>query len=168
MRVHGVVLAAGEGSRFGAPKQLALLDGRPLVEHVVETMRAACERVVVVLGAHADEVAAGARLGETVVCDDWAEGPYASMRCGLAALGDAPDAVVIALGDQPGLDAERIAAVLACDGPVARARDGGAPSHPIVVRGPLPPHPAIRAAPGPELGPLPDVDTREDLEALTR
>ena len=166
MKLGGVVLAAGEASRFGAPKQLAPLGGRPLVEHAVEALRAVCERVVVVLGAHAGEVAAGARLGETVVCEDWPEGPYASMRCGVAALGDGFDAVVIALGDQPGLGAERIAAVLACEGPVVRARDGEAPSHPIVVRGALPPHADIRHAPGPDLEPLPDVDTLEDLEAL--
>jgi CTP:molybdopterin cytidylyltransferase MocA len=165
----GIVLAAGEATRFGAPKQLAALDGRPLVEHAVAALESVCDRVVVVLGAHAGEVRRGARLPDAVVCEDWEQGPFTSMRCGLAALGDDHDAVVIALGDQPGLTAERIRAVLAFDAPLARARDGDAPSHPIVVRpGAEFTHPAVRAAPGPDLGSLPDVDTRDDLEALTR
>ena len=48
MTLAGLVLAAGEGRRFGGPKQLAELDGRPLLEHVVQTMSATCDRVVVV------------------------------------------------------------------------------------------------------------------------
>ncbi|TMM04722.1 MAG: nucleotidyltransferase family protein [Actinobacteria bacterium] len=164
----GIVLAAGEGSRFGGPKQLAQLDGRPLVEHVAAVLGAVCDRVVVVLGAHADEVLAGARLDDVVVCPDWAAGTFASLRCGLAALGDEPDAVVVALGDQPSLSRERIDAVLAAGAPIARATDGGAPSHPVVIRrGARVTPEALRAAAGVELGPLADVDTREQLDALT-
>ena len=163
------MLAAGEGARFGGPKQLAPLAGRPLLEHVVRTMLAVCDRVVVVLGARADEVRAGVDLGgaEVVVCGDWAEGPFASLRGGIAELGDEPDAVIVALGDQPSLSRERIDAVLAFDAPIARALDGGAPSHPVVIRrGAALTHDALRSAPGVELGPLPDVDTPEQLEAL--
>ena len=52
------MLAAGEGKRFGGPKQVAVLDGRPLLEHAVRAMLAvpAIDPVVVVLGAHADAV----------------------------------------------------------------------------------------------------------------
>jgi CTP:molybdopterin cytidylyltransferase MocA len=53
--IAGLVLAAGAGTRFGQPKQLAELDGRPLLEHSIRAMTAArVERVVVVLGAGAD------------------------------------------------------------------------------------------------------------------
>ena len=61
--VAGLILAAGGGTRFGAePKQLAELRGRPLLEWAI---RAQCdvpalERVVVVLGAHADAGAGAA------------------------------------------------------------------------------------------------------------
>jgi len=163
------VLAAGEGARFGGPKQLALLDGRPLLSHVVATMRAVCDRVVVVLGARADEVRPAADGAETVVCPEWEQGIYTSLLCGLAALGDESDAVVVALGDQPSLPRSRIEAVLAFDAPIARARDGAAPSHPVVIRRGAPlTHDALRHAPGPDLGPLPDVDTPEQLDALRR
>src|SRR6476659_2932174 len=75
--VAAIVLAAGEASRFGAPKQRLLL---PLV---LERARAAAtlDEVVVVAGAY--ELEAEARV---VRCADWADGPGASLRCGLAAL----------------------------------------------------------------------------------
>jgi CTP:molybdopterin cytidylyltransferase MocA len=163
------VLAAGEGRRFGGPKQLAELDGRPLLEHAVQALREACDRVVVVLGARAGEIRRGVRLEgvDVVVCEDWEEGTFASLRCGLAALGDGPDAVVVALGDQPFLSRERIDAVLAHGGDLARARDGGAPSHPVVIRrGATVTPEALRAADGPDLGPLADVDTPDSLRDL--
>ena len=51
---RALILAAGEGRRFGGPKQLAELDGKPLLQHVLET--AAPWDPLVVLGAHADEI----------------------------------------------------------------------------------------------------------------
>src|SRR5690349_6280993 len=137
-------------------------------------MAGVCSRVVVVLGARADDVRAGVDLhgAEAIVCDDWAEGTFASLRTGLHAIGHEHDAVVVALGDQPSLTRERIGAVLAVDGPLVRAREGGAPSHPVVIRhGARVTPEALRTAPGPELEPLADVDTREELaaeEARTR
>ena len=54
------MLAAGAATRFGAPKQLAELDGVPLLEHALRAITAApVGRVVVVLGSGADEIAAG-------------------------------------------------------------------------------------------------------------
>ena len=90
------------------------------------------------LGAHADEIRAGADLGaaEVVVCHDWAEGMSASLRCGLDALAGA-DEVVITLADQPFITAAVVARVRAAPGPAARAVYGGVPGHPVVVRGPL-------------------------------
>jgi CTP:molybdopterin cytidylyltransferase MocA len=163
-----VVLAAGEGARFGGAKQLAPLRGRPLLEHVLATMTGVCSRVVVVLGAHAEDVRSGVDLhgAEPVVCDDWAEGTFASLRAGLHAIGHEHDAVIVALGDQPSLSRERIDAVLACEGPLVRARDGDAPSHPVVIRSGARVTPeALRTAPGIDVGPLADVDTREELAA---
>ena len=58
--IGGLVLAAGEGRRFGGPKQLAELDGVPLLQHAVDAMEGAddADPVRVALGARADEVAA--------------------------------------------------------------------------------------------------------------
>jgi CTP:molybdopterin cytidylyltransferase MocA len=140
--IAGLVLAAGAATRFGAPKQLAPLDGAPLLAHAVGAMAAvpAIDRVVVVLGAHAEAVRAGVDLGgaEAVLCPEWAEGQAASLRCGVRALDGAADAVVITLGDQPRITPAviaRFAALGARHGRAARARAvyDGSPGHPVVL-----------------------------------
>jgi molybdenum cofactor cytidylyltransferase len=130
----GLVLAAGEGRRFGGPKQLARVSGRPLVEHALAAVRD-LHRVVVVLGARAEEIRAGADLAgaEVVVCPDWAEGMGASLRHGLAAVGDAEE-VVIVLADQPFITPAVIARVRSAPCDAARAVYDGAPGHPVVIR----------------------------------
>ncbi len=143
--IAGAILAAGEGRRFGAPKQLAELHGHLLLEHPIAAMNAAeeLEQVVVVLGAHAREILDAVDFGRAkpVVCEAWREGIAASLRCALRALPDA-DPIVIALGDQPGLTPRAIAAVVraALAGPgvfAARAVYAGAPGHPVALGSPL-------------------------------
>ena len=138
--IGGVVLAAGEGSRFGGGKLVAELDGRPLLEHAVEAMLAvpAVERVVVVLGAGAEELARVVDLAETdtVVCERWDEGMAASLRTGVRTLADA-EAVVVTLGDQPFITPEVIAAIvgqLERPEPAARAIYEGSPGHPVLIK----------------------------------
>ena len=178
----GLLLAAGEGRRFGGSKQLAELDGRPLVEHALAAL-AGLERVVVVLGARADEVRAGADLGaaEVVVCAGWAEGMSASLRCGLAALAGAGE-VVIALADQPYVTAAAVARVRSTPGPAARAVYEGVPGHPVVIRRPLLARAGeLRGDAGfrdllsgvaevdcSDLADPRDIDTRDDLEVVRR
>jgi molybdenum cofactor cytidylyltransferase len=178
----GLVLAAGEGRRFGGPKQLAELDGRPLIEHALAALTD-LDCVVVVLGAHADEVRAGAELGgaEVVVCADWAEGMSASLRAGLEALAGAGE-VVIALADQPFVGAAAVARVRSTPGPAARAVYHGEPGHPVVVRRPLLERAGeLRGDAGfrdllagaaevecSDLADPRDIDTRDDLEVVRR
>lgn len=136
--VGALVLAAGAARRYGSAKQLAELEGRPLIEHALEAVAAApVDDRVVVLGAGADAVLEGANLhgARPVVCEDWAEGQAASLRAGLAAL-DGVEAAVVVLGDQPRVSARAIARVLAArgDGAAAvRATYDGLPAHPIVL-----------------------------------
>jgi CTP:molybdopterin cytidylyltransferase MocA len=137
--IGGLVLAAGEGARFGGPKQLAELDGRPLLEHAIEAMSTvpAIDRTVVVLGAHAGEIrgAVDFKGASPIVCDGWREGQAASLRAGLAELGDV-DAAVVTLGDQPRITPQVIAMAIDrfADGarPV-RTTYGGEPGHPVVL-----------------------------------
>jgi molybdenum cofactor cytidylyltransferase len=137
--IAGVVLAAGQGSRFGSAKQLARLDGRPLLEHALAAMAAAPVDVrLLVLGARAPEIRVGVDLWghDVVIAGDWAQGMSASLRAGVgaaAALG--AQAVVITLGDQPGVGAGAIARVVGARGGGAaavRASYGGEPSHPVL------------------------------------
>jgi molybdenum cofactor cytidylyltransferase len=135
--IGALVLAAGEGRRFGGTKQLAELGGRPLLEHALAAVTDVSPRVVV-LGHAAEEIRAAADLhgAEPVLCPEWQEGQSASLRCGLAALGDV-DAVLVVLGDQPGITAAAVAAVLAAAAgaqDAVRAVYDGVPSHPVLLR----------------------------------
>ena len=137
--IAGLVLAAGGASRFGSPKQLAELDGVPLLQHAIDAMLAvpSLDRVVVVLGNVAEEVAAAVKFAsaEPVVCREWQEGMAASLRCGVAELPEA-DWVVVTLGDMPGVTPEAIEAVMAGAGPevdAVRAEYGGRAGHPVAL-----------------------------------
>ena len=135
--IGGLVLAAGAATRFGAPKQLAELDGRPLLEHSLRTMTAApMGRVVVVLGSGADEVIASVDLhgADAIVCSRWEEGQAASLACGLAELASC-EAVVVTLGDQPRVSPDAIRRVIAARNGAAavRATYGGEPGHPVLL-----------------------------------
>jgi CTP:molybdopterin cytidylyltransferase MocA len=113
--IGGVVLAAGAATRFGGGKQLAELDGRPLLEHALGAMAASgVGRMVVVLGAGAEEIAARVNLhgAEPLICDRWDEGQSASLATALAEMGDA-DAIVVTLGDQPRMTPDAIRRVIA-------------------------------------------------------
>jgi molybdenum cofactor cytidylyltransferase len=136
--IGGLILAAGEGARFGGAKQLADLRGRPLVEHAIRAMIASpVGRVILVLGSGAEDVLEGVDLhgAEPVVCARWAEGQSASLASGLAELSEC-EAVVVTLGDQPNLSPDAIRRVIAARGPGAaavRATYRGAPGHPVLL-----------------------------------
>jgi CTP:molybdopterin cytidylyltransferase MocA len=138
--VGGLVLAAGAGRRFGSAKQLAMLDGRPLLEHALLAVADAqrVEQTVVVLGFRAEEILARVERhgAEAVICPGWEEGQAASLRAGVDALAGTSDAIVVVLGDQPAIDARAIDRVVdARDGssPAVRAVYGGRPGHPVLL-----------------------------------
>lgn len=143
-RLGGLVLAAGAARRFGAPKQLAPLEGRPLLEHALAAMAsvAGIERIAVTLGARGEEIAARIDLhgAEPVLVAGWEEGQAASLRAGVAALAPHVDAIVVTLGDQPRVGGDaiaRIAAEAQGPAPAARAVYGGVPGHPVLITRPL-------------------------------
>ena len=86
MNVGGIILAAGRGARMGRPKQLLPLDGRPLLQHVIDAAVAApLDGIVVVLGHASDEVAAALALppGVTIAVNPLhAQGQSTSLRTG--------------------------------------------------------------------------------------
>ncbi|MEV4420257.1 nucleotidyltransferase family protein [Patulibacter sp. NPDC049589] len=182
-RTVAVVLAAGEGRRFGGPKQLAPLHDRPLLRHALDAVLGcdAVDAVVVVLGARHEEVRAGVDLtGVRVVINDaWASGPTGSLRAGVrAARDDGAGTIVVTLGDQPLLRSADVARVLAVPADAARAVHDGRPGHPVVVRGALVTpfvdatgdderRALLRAVAVPvEVDGGPDVDTPADLDRV--
>ncbi|TDT95827.1 nicotine blue oxidoreductase [Streptomyces sp. 846.5] len=131
-----LLLAAGAGRRLGlGPKALLPYRGRPLIEHALAVLRAGgCERIVVVLGAGAEDVLATAELGDCGVVrnGDWRTGMGSSLRAGLSALPADAASVLVALVDTPGLTPAAVARLLGADG-LAAAAYGGRRGHPVVI-----------------------------------
>ena len=131
MTVAAVVLAAGAASRYGGPKQRELLPA--VLAALFET---AVSPIVVVEGAWSLEPRSNEVPGVTLVhCDEWAEGPGASLRCGLAALGDDVTHALVVLADGPGLDPQAVSRLVerAGDAPVIAATYDGSRSHPVLL-----------------------------------
>jgi nicotine blue oxidoreductase len=152
--VAGVLLAAGEGSRFGQPKALVEFGGQTLAERGVNLLRAGgADPILVVTGAVPLE------LDGTLTVDNpqWRTGMGSSLRAALQALtaaragagagagaaagaaagaGRDVGAVVVALADQPLVGAEAVARLIAahCDGAsVAVAAYDGQPRNPVLL-----------------------------------
>ena len=144
--VAGVLLAAGEGSRFGQPKALVELNGQTLAERGVGLLRAGgADPILVVTGAVPLE------LDGTLTVDNplWRTGMGSSLRAALQALSEAargPDigpemgtdigAVVVALADQPLVGAEAVARLIAAyrgGASVAVAAYDGQPRNPVLL-----------------------------------
>ena len=107
--LYSIVLAAGAATRFGSPKQLVRISGRPLlhntVSNAVEITGAA---TIVVLGAHAAELAPllGHTPASVLINREWHEGIGSSIRRGVAALPAACTAVMMVLADQAAVTAQ--------------------------------------------------------------
>lgn len=115
-RHAAILLAAGASTRLGHPKQLVEVDGEPLLRRAAHALLATTPIVLlVVLGHEADAmrtVLAGVDA-RFVVASDHAQGLSASLRAGTAALTPAVDGALVALTDQPALDAAHLAALCA-------------------------------------------------------
>lgn len=190
------MLAAGRATRFGGDKLLAPLRGRPVLAHVLAALHEAGVPGVRVVLREGDAalaaVATGA--GASLVPVAAGQGMGASVRAGLLALAAAvppgPAAALVLLGDQPAVPAHAIAQLAErwrrTGTPLLRVRYAGhdEPGHPLLLDRALWPlaedlagdrglEPLLRAR-GLEAalvdvaGANPDIDTRDDLDALSR
>ena len=111
-----IILAAGESTRMGFPKQLAEYKGNTILETVVETVSSYIEKTVVVLG-HENETLTekiNFKNSTILINENWEEGIVSSIRTGLFYLNSAKniDGVLIFMGDQPAINNDVIKKLL--------------------------------------------------------
>lgn len=102
-----IILAAGQSSRLGEPKQLLKYQNKTLLQHAIDTAKqTSIEPIIVVLGSNADpilrEIEASAI--HIVKNDDWQSGMASTIRCGIQALqtlDSAIEAAILMVCDQP-------------------------------------------------------------------
>ena len=145
--LHAVVLAAGQGSRFGGAKLLEPWRGAPVLHGALAAAFSSPARTVtLVTGAHAEAVAAcahdfadrrsdGERL-LVVHAPDHAEGLAASLRRGAASLPKGCGGMLLFLGDMPGVPEnvlQPLAEALAQGAAAAAPRCRGQRGHPVAI-----------------------------------
>jgi 2-C-methyl-D-erythritol 4-phosphate cytidylyltransferase len=102
-RSWAVIVAGGTGTRFGGRKQFASLAGRPVIAWSIDTARAVCSGVVVVLPADGDRTGDGGRAGDVTLAASLEDVAVVtggttrsdSVRAGLAAVGADAEIIVV-------------------------------------------------------------------------
>jgi nicotine blue oxidoreductase len=127
----GLVLAAGEGKRFGQPKASYVLAGERLVDRAVRILtESGAKEVYVVLGAWVDDI----KDAKVIVNPNWQTGMGSSLQVGLNQISTDSnlDRVVITLVDLPGLTSAAISKVASATGEIVVATYQGQRGHPVV------------------------------------
>lgn len=143
--ISGLILGAGASQRLGQPKQLLPFGGTTLLGWVVSQAERAAglDELVVVLGRAADEIRERVDFGAAKVVENpvFGEGCASSYRAGIAALNPQSEAIMIILGDQPGIQPEVFDRVAEewrqGEGQIALCSYRGRKGHPMIFARPL-------------------------------
>ncbi|MEJ2744344.1 MAG: nucleotidyltransferase family protein [bacterium] len=106
--LSAIVLAAGESRRMGSPKALLSLGTGTFIETICSRLfEARLDEIVVVLGAHADEVRRAARLPgvRVVVNEEYGLGQLSSLQRGLGGIDSRSEGALVTLVDHPLVEA---------------------------------------------------------------
>jgi molybdenum cofactor cytidylyltransferase len=138
--ISGMVLGAGASTRLGPPKQLLPYRDTTMLGWVVAQAELASglDEVIVVLGRAADEICEHVNFGAAQVVENrvFGEGCSSSYRAGLAAIDSHSEAIMIILGDQPGITPETIDTLAdewrRTETPIALCSYDGRKGHPMI------------------------------------
>lgn len=103
-RIFAAVLAAGRSSRFGSTKQLADLDGDPMVRHAVRTATRVCGANTLLVAGHdrtAVAFACAGLPGFVTVNEHYQRGIGSSIAHAVRMLPSQASAIIVVLADQP-------------------------------------------------------------------
>jgi len=154
--VAAVILSGGESRRMGSPKALLPYHGRPFLQHLLDiTQDAKIGARLVVLGAHANEIARSVRLNpnEVVVNEDWEKGQLSSIQAAVRKLPPQTEAILLCLVDHPLVSRHLVHKLVetfhATRAPVVVPTYEGRRGHPVVFSAAV--FPELLSAP-PEVG----------------
>jgi molybdenum cofactor cytidylyltransferase len=139
--ISAIVLAAGEGTRFGGTKQITELRGKPLAQYAIDAAtQAGVDEIVVVLGHDAERVRTSLRFGSArwVVNPAYTSGMASSLAAGLAHADARSEAAIVLLADQPGITSQHVRELLdaytARRSPIVRLAFRSGPGPALVAR----------------------------------
>lgn len=132
----GLVLAAGGSTRLGCPKQLLPFGSATLLDHVLDVARACrFNQLLCVIGGAAKGVLETVDFEGVQVVENpaFGEGCSSSIAAALSAVDTRSDALVLMLGDQPGVRAATVEALLTGrgDAPLAACSYADGRGHPL-------------------------------------
>jgi len=138
--ISGLILGAGASQRFGPPKQLAPFRGTTMLGWVVDQTRraASLDEVVVVLGRAAEQIREQVDFRTACVVENpvFGEGCSSSYRAGIGALSSESAAIMIILGDLPGVTPEIVDRLAEAwreqETPIALCSYQGRRGHPMI------------------------------------
>ena len=113
--IWGIILAAGASTRMKKQKMLLPFNGKTIIETVIEKVEFFLQKnMIVVVGADKEKIKKQIKniRAKIVVNDNYNEGMLSSVVCGLKALPESADAVLVFLGDQPHIPSEIIEKVI--------------------------------------------------------
>ncbi len=137
--IGGIILAAGDSSRFGQSKLLLNYHGQPIIRYITKTASTAgLNPVVLVSGYQARRIEAVVQDLSIIISHNanWQGGQSTSMIAGIKSLPKDIDAVLFLMGDQPQMTVAVIKALidiyLQTNNPVITTEIHGIRSHPVL------------------------------------
>ena len=133
MSIAGLILAAGESRRMGYPKALLRYRNETFLDNLIALFASRCEPVIVVLGASEERIRRETRRSATFVVNEaYRHGMTTSLQCGLRAVPENAEGVLLTLVDHPSVAPATVDALIAAPRPLVRVpRFAGERGHPV-------------------------------------